>query len=88
MDDDLPPSFMERHPRPGKTVEDRAVRAETLCFDLVMLMTSNIRLLASILVLLRRENSSFVADLERDLAIMRERLDGMIDQLGKDIGDG
>jgi hypothetical protein len=51
-------------------------------------MTANIRLLGSMLVLLRHENPAFVADLERDLAIMRERLDGMIGQLQKDVGDG
>ncbi len=84
--DDLPPSFLQRYPRSGKGTDDKAVRAETMGLDLIMLMTANIRLLGSMLVLLRRENPTFVADLERDLAVMRERLDGMIAQLQKDAG--
>lgn len=80
-------SFIERYPYSGTTTDDKASRAETLSMDLIMVMSANVRLLASVLALIRRENPTFVAELEQDLEAMRGRLAGMITQITKVSGD-
>lgn len=48
-----------------------------MCYDLIRMTFGQLTIMRNMLVLLRRENPTFVADLEQELQRIADRLDSM-----------
>jgi hypothetical protein len=75
-------SYLSARQRSNDPAMDRALKAEAIAADAVRLMVASMSISDALLALTEDRNPAFVADLRRELGLMRERVNDIASRLG------